>query len=97
AGEYLDLITGGRYVRLFLEPTDKGERLTLQERGNPFPYPVEDVPISRGTLDQIYLALRLAVIDHLDADQEPMPLFLDEVFVNWDEGRRERALLLLDQ
>ena len=38
-------------------------------------------PLSRGTLDQIYLALRLAIIDHLDADRERLPVFLDEVFV----------------
>src|SRR5690606_40715423 len=34
---------------------------------------------------------------HLDANQELLPLFLDEVFVNWDGARRRNALTLLEQ
>ena len=42
------------------------------------------IPFSQGIKEQVYFALRLAAIDHLDADEERLPLFLDEVFVNWD-------------
>lgn len=45
-------------------------------------------PLSQGTRDQIYLAVRLAIVEHLDEGQERLPLFLDEVFVNWDAFRR---------
>ena len=47
-------------------------------------------------MDQVYLALRLAIIDHLDAGKEHLPLFMDEVLVNWDAWRRDRAFELLE-
>ncbi|NNF27618.1 MAG: hypothetical protein HKN73_10405, partial [Gemmatimonadetes bacterium] len=52
-------------------------------------------PLSTGTREQVYLALRLAIIDHLDARGERLPLFMDEAFVNWDAGRRDRAFELM--
>ena len=45
-------------------------------------------PLSRGTRDQIHLALRLALIDHLDQSGERLPLVLDEVLVHLDAARR---------
>jgi len=57
------------------------------ERGNKFPADVDD-SLSQGTRDQIYLSIRFALMDHLDANQERLPAFLDEVFVNWDKERR---------
>ena len=50
--------------------------------------------LSQGTQDQLLLALRLAIADHLSADA-PLPLILDDPFLNWDEERLaqvERAL-----
>ncbi|MBT8337817.1 MAG: hypothetical protein KJO11_14525, partial [Gemmatimonadetes bacterium] len=52
-------------------------------------------PLSTGTREQVYLALRLALVAHLDEGGERLPLFFDEVFVNWDPERRERGLDLL--
>jgi uncharacterized protein YhaN len=48
-------------------------------------------PLSGGTLDQIYLSFRLAVIEHLDQNAETLPLVMDEVLINWDVGRFERG------
>jgi hypothetical protein len=70
------------------------DRLVVFEAGASFSHLVKS-PLSRGTLDQIYLALRLAIIDHLDADRERLPVFLDEVFVNWDAPRRHAAFEIL--
>ena len=92
ASVYLRRITDGRYERLMLE--DDSDRLKLYESGADFAHPVAP-PISQGTLDQVYLAVRLAIVDHLDADQEPLPIFLDEVFVNWDADRRDAAFGIL--
>ena len=44
--------------------------------------------MSDGTLDQLYLALRLASIEQHLASQEPMPLVLDDIFIHFDDGRR---------
>jgi uncharacterized protein YhaN len=94
ASEYLATITDGRYERLALD--EQEDRLVVFEAGEAFSQPVGP-PLSRGTLDQIYLALRLAIIDHLDAGRERLPVFLDEVFVNWDQPRRHAAFELLSE
>jgi len=94
AGSYLARITGGRYERLACEQGREGPRLEIFRAGDPFPRPAE-APLSSGTLDQIHLALRLALADHLDDGRERMPLFLDEVLVRWDEGRMAAAIDLV--
>jgi uncharacterized protein YhaN len=92
ASEYLAKITQGRYERLALD--EQEDRLVVFAADETFSQTVGR-PLSRGTLDQIYLALRLAIIDHLDADRERLPVFLDEVFVNWDRERRHAAFEIL--
>jgi uncharacterized protein YhaN len=52
-------------------------------------------PVSTGTLEQAYLGLRLAIVDHLDRGGERLPLFVDEVFVNWDAERRAHGIEVL--
>lgn len=93
ASEYLAAVTRGRYERLALD--EQKNRLVVFEGGETFSQTVGP-PLSRGTLDQIYLSLRFAIIDHLDADRERLPVFLDEVFVNWDQPRRSAAYEILD-
>ena len=48
--------------------------------------------MSDGTRDQLYLALRLAAIEHHQQRHEPMPLILDDLLVTFDD-RRSRAIL----
>lgn len=85
ASEYFEKITAGRYHKMILE--DEGRSLMVFERGSGFPIEVDE-SLSQGTRDQVYLSIRFALMDHLDANQERLPAFLDEVFVNWDEHRR---------
>jgi uncharacterized protein YhaN len=93
-GAYLNLITGGRYTRLMMLANEDGsEKLVVQRGDRADPIAVEH-PLSRGTLDQIFLAFRLAVIDHLDEGHEALPLFLDEGLVNWDDVRLENGVRL---
>lgn len=49
-------------------------------------------PLSQGTLHQVHLALRLALVEHLDESGERLPVLLDDPLVHWDRGRREAAL-----
>lgn len=93
AGKYLEGITEGRYTRLFSQ--EGGEGLLVRSYNDAEPIPAAN-PLSRGTLEQIYLSLRLAVIDHLDEKAERLPLFLDETFVNWDGIRLENGIRLLE-
>lgn len=92
ASAIISAVTGGRYERLELQ--DDGQRLVTFPGDSAFPVPVGP-PLSQGTLDQIYLAIRLAIVDHLDDGRDPLPLFLDEVFVNWDRDRRQGAFDVL--
>lgn len=99
ASKYIELITDGRYNRISLDggEEDKDNRalfLHSPELG----YSLSATPpLSRGTLDQVYLALRLALVEHLDAGGERLPVFLDEVLVNWDGVRRARGFDVLKE
>lgn len=92
ASTYVSTLTDGRYDRL--EWREDDDRLVVYAADRPDPHPV-DAPLSRGTRDQVYLALRMALVDHLDANHEPLPVCLDEVLVNWDTTRREAGYRLL--
>ena len=94
AGGYLRHITAGRYDRIEL---GEGDDRFFHLRGPAAPQPRKlGEPLSQGTKEQVYLALRLAIIDHLDADDERLPLCMDEALVNWDAWRRDRAFGLLE-
>ena len=95
AGRHLRHLTLDRYDRIELgSPGD--ESFYLRGPAAPEPRQVGE-PLSQGTKEQVYLALRLAIIDHLDADGERLPLFMDEALVNWDAWRRDRAFALLER
>lgn len=96
ASAYLASITDGRYDRLIADDsTGEGVRLHVRRRGEDFPVVVGH-PLSRGTLQQIYLALRLAMVDQVEGeDAERLPLFMDEMFVNWDPSRTGRGMAVL--
>lgn len=94
AGEHIRSLTGGRYDRLMVDESTGSGSFQLVGPGLPVPVPLAR-PVSTGTLEQAYLALRLAIVDHLDQGLERLPLFVDEVFVNWDEARRRRGMALL--
>ncbi|CAN5629435.1 hypothetical protein BH23GEM11_BH23GEM11_00140 [soil metagenome] len=91
AEEILSGLTRGRYDSLLLG--DESDPGALQVRGSHLPgaLPVES-PLSTGTREQVWFALRMAVVDLVEGGGEPLPLVLDEVFVNWDPDRRGAAL-----
>lgn len=93
ASRYLAMVTDGRYVRLdYSEDDDEG--LLVQPAGRDEPVRV-GAPISRGARDQIYLCLRLGLLDHLDEARARLPLILDEALVHWDSSRRAPVYPLL--
>ncbi len=89
-GAYLSRITQGRY-----DTVKAGDDLNLQvfsqEKGD-WVTP-DSGELSRGTVDQLYLAARLALLDLLYRDTKP-PLLLDDPFVKFDPERREQAMEL---
>ena len=51
--------------------------------------------LSTGTIDQLYLALRLAVLQEIS--KESMPIILDETFAYFDDERLENILKYLEE
>jgi DNA repair exonuclease SbcCD ATPase subunit len=96
ASRYLERFTGGRYSRLLLGDDGDPDALLLQAAHLPGSQPVTE-PLSTGTREQVFLALRLAVVDQMDREGARLPLALDETLVNWDDERRLRGLDLLDE
>lgn len=48
--------------------------------------------LSNGTIDQVYLALRLAIIKLAYEDKENMPLFMDDILAQYDDERTEKTM-----
>ena len=78
ASEYLKTITSDRYDRITV-----GEAGDFYVRGPGEGRAVEASGLSTGAQEQLYLAIRLAVMTHLDDGRERLPAFVDETFVNW--------------
>jgi uncharacterized protein YhaN len=53
--------------------------------------------LSQGTVDQIYLALRLAMVESMSENNEKVPMLLDDPFANYDDQRLTRAMHLLSR
>lgn len=81
--EILKEITGGRYDKVTLD--DKHE-IELYGAGKISPLWM----LSKGTIEQVYFALRMAAAELFCS--EDMPVLLDDVFVMYDEDRLLAAL-----
>ena len=80
-------ITNGKYTNVIVQD-DNGLVVEL-ENGN---Y-VEANRLSVGTIDQLYLSLRLSMIE--DLSKEKMPIILDEAFAYYDTQRLKNILKYL--
>ena len=84
ASSYFSRMTRGELVRLISDETDK-EPALIAERSSGSRVRVEEM--SEGTLDQLYLALRLAALDLRRAAGVDLPVILDDVLMTSDEDR----------
>lgn len=54
--------------------------------------------LSNGTVDQVYFALRLAIVELLSGNENRhLPMMLDDIFEQYDEGRTEDGLDFLSE
>ena len=82
-------ITNGKYNKVRLN--DDTGLVVESENGN-------YIPVSRlsvGTIDQLYLSLRLAMVENLS--EEKMPIILDETFAYYDTERLENILRYISE
>ncbi len=90
ASEYWQRMTDGRFRRVW---TPLEQRVLLAEDRDGRNYSLDQ--LSRGTREQLFLCLRLALASHFGRRSEPIPLVLDDVLVNFDQVRAESACLTL--
>ncbi len=85
-------ITGGIYGHI-IKPIDSDDILIENDR-----HKRKGVKeMSRGTLEQLYLAMRFGLIEEYESRSEPLPAVLDDVFVNFDDERDQRLINVLNQ
>ena len=79
-------ITGGRYQRLYVPIGE--QTITVTDDDGSDKQPDE---LSRGTREQLYLALRFGLIRVLGEHTERLPVVVDEALVNFDSERARLA------
>ena len=80
-------LTGGKYNKVML---DRTMTPSAQETGAILPH--EGAQLSQGTIDQLYLAVRLAICDMVLPEENAVPILLDDALVNFDDQRMAAAL-----
>ena len=85
ASELIGGITGGIYNSMSID-----ENLNIYMNTPSRLVPIEQV--SSGTMDQIYLAVRLAAAKLVQNGRDTMPLIFDDSFVLYDDERLKTAL-----
>lgn len=93
ASEYVSVMTEGRYRRV-LVPVGEKKLIVERDTGE---Y-VESSLLSRGTAEQLYLAVRFALADeYARKGRSPLPIVMDDIFVNFDMGRLRSSLAVLER
>ena len=92
AAEYMSAVTGGRYLDVFIN-----RDFSARTRTSGDSIAREAEYLSAGTLDLMYLAVRLAVCELALPEGENCPLIIDDALVNLDDTRLEQAMELLKQ
>lgn len=83
--EIFRTITGSAFSRILFPLDEDRVRAERADRTR-----VEEHHLSRGTLEQIYLALRLAHVELL-SQGDPIPVMVDDILVNFDPARARRT------
>ena len=87
ASEFFALLSEGRYARV-IAPLDSEDIVVEKCDGAR----VSPENLSRGTAEQLYLAMRLALVREYSEHVEPLPVIFDDIFVNFDPPRTRRSI-----
>jgi uncharacterized protein YhaN len=93
ASYFFAKLTCERYSGFTTGFDDRGGVILLGRRKNGAEITVDEM--SDGTRDQLYLALRLATIEQQLERVEPLPLIVDDLFVNFDDRRASAGFEVL--
>ena len=87
ARDYLHRLSAGRYTGIW---TPLGQRTLCVDDTDGHTLQVE--LLSRGTREQLFLSIRLALIEHFSQQGVDLPVILDDVLVNFDHERTRAAI-----
>jgi uncharacterized protein YhaN len=92
SSEIFSTMTSGAFRRVIL-PMDRGSIVAEREDGTR----IGETLLSRGTLEQLYLSLRLAHLEIDRPEEDSVPLIMDDVLVNFDADRARRTAEILTE
>lgn len=95
AGELFSVLTGGRYSSLSVY--DDGSSSVLLGNCADDSRPVPVASMSEGTIDQLFLALRIASIEQSVKAGSVLPVLADDLFINFDDQRAEAGFRILGE
>jgi uncharacterized protein YhaN len=87
ASVFYSVMTEGRYARV-IAPLDGAEILVERADG----VRLSPQSLSRGAAEQLYLAMRLALVRQYASHMDALPVVFDDVFVNFDPERAGNTL-----
>ena len=90
AAEYMSKVTGGRYSDILI-----GRDFSTMAKTSGDTVARESGYLSAGTMDLLYLAVRLAVCELAMPEDVSCPLIIDDALVNLDDVRYDQAMELL--
>jgi uncharacterized protein YhaN len=93
AGELFSLASEGAFAGIETDVDQKGNPIVVGKRATGSTVSVENM--SDGTRDQLFLAFRIASIEHYCAVAEPLPFIADDLLVHFDDDRSVATLKLL--
>ena len=91
---YFATLTRGSFVAVETDFDDEDQPVLVGVRPTGERLRVE--AMSTGTRDQLYLALRLATLDHYLDGSEPLPFIVDDILVQFDHERARATLATLE-
>ncbi|TWT76929.1 hypothetical protein Pla123a_23540 [Posidoniimonas polymericola] len=92
ASRYMNQLTSGRYTRVW---TPLANDILLVDNADGQSIGVE--ALSRGTREQLFLSVRLALVAMYARQGIQLPMVLDDILVNFDAGRsRTAAKVMID-
>ncbi len=95
AGQLFSILTSNRYSSLSVY--DDGSSSVLLGNSADDSRPVSVGNMSEGTIDQLFLALRLASIEQAVRGGSILPVLADDLFINFDDGRAEAGFRVLGE
>ena len=87
ASECFNRMSDGRYTRV-ISPLGSADLVIEREDGTR----IGPEHLSRGTAEQLYLAVRLALVREYSRHVEPLPVIFDDIFVNFDPERTRNSI-----